>query len=377
VTIVPIQKYFSYALSDTMPPYERQAQAREKFMLKRGFALSVLILGSVTLLPATSQAACTPGVSGKLVPNCGAWLGAASNHHPDDSPKNWEGRMQKHEDRIGRALDIVHNYHGPKDPVPMPMDANSQEGQEEIARANAGHIVYMSWKPSDDWRAVGQGDPSADALLDQGARNIIAVAPRKVMLTIWHEPEMGQNGTTRTPQTYVKMWRHIHQRFAQQGVTNVVWVYNPTGYLPNWESVELAFYPGDFYVDWIMWDPYSPNGNRDYITTISGFYDWLWNHDGETNGKKHHFRKKPWGLGEWGVSGGDSKWQQRYYADARASFTRFPKLKAYVIWDSFGKKDFRIDFCCVPTGGELDPEEQAAYNVFAHDPWVNQPRIVP
>lgn len=58
------------------------------------------------------------------------------------------------------------------------------------------------------------------------------------------------------PGDYVKMWRHVHDIFVQQGATNVTWVWCPN----ISSSTTLSFsglYPGDAYVDWTCLDGYN------------------------------------------------------------------------------------------------------------------------
>jgi mannan endo-1,4-beta-mannosidase len=66
------------------------------------------------------------------------------------------------------------------------------------------------------------------------------------------------------PGDYVRAWRHVHDIFTQQGVTNATWVWNPN--IASARTTPLAdLYPGDDYVDWTGMDGYnwgSDNGNR-------------------------------------------------------------------------------------------------------------------
>lgn len=61
------------------------------------------------------------------------------------------------------------------------------------------------------------------------------------------------------PGSFVKMWRHVHDIFSEQGTDNVTWVW-----CPNVESSatvpDLAgLYPGGAYVDWTCLDGYNWN----------------------------------------------------------------------------------------------------------------------
>jgi hypothetical protein len=65
------------------------------------------------------------------------------------------------------------------------------------------------------------------------------------------------------PGDYVNAWRHIHDIFAQQGATNVTWVWCPN--ISSERTTSLSeLYPGDNYVGWTCMDGYnfgSDNGN--------------------------------------------------------------------------------------------------------------------
>jgi hypothetical protein len=67
----------------------------------------------------------------------------------------------------------------------------------------------------------------------------------------WDPHGIANNG--QDPTKYVKAWRHVHGIYADEGASNVEWVweYNRVS-VPNepWNDPALA-YPGDDYVDWI------------------------------------------------------------------------------------------------------------------------------
>ena len=70
------------------------------------------------------------------------------------------------------------------------------------------------------------------------------------------------------PGDYVRMWRHVHDIFAQQGATNVSWVWCPNIVGPQSTSMS-ELYPGDTYVDWTCTDGY--NFGTDYGYTWTPF----------------------------------------------------------------------------------------------------------
>lgn len=56
---------------------------------------------------------------------------------------------------------------------------------------------------------------------------------------------------------YVAAWRHIHDIFAQEGATNVRWVWSPLADVPTSRDALEQMYPGDDYVDWLALDGYN------------------------------------------------------------------------------------------------------------------------
>ena len=172
--------------------------------------------------------------------------------------------------------------------------------------------------------------------------------PQKVMLTVAHEPEdnLSPDGADAscptapktdsrgTPTDYVAMWHHIRERFDAKGIDNVVWVMNYMGYSKYFGCAE-RLWPGNAYVDWVMWDPYPDT--HSYTETVGGFYDYLSAHGDD----EHDYLSKPWGLAEWGYVGTDQQAAYAMYAEAKAALhaNTFPKLRAYLIWDNIGAGD--------------------------------------
>jgi mannan endo-1,4-beta-mannosidase len=72
----------------------------------------------------------------------------------------------------------------------------------------------------------------------------------------WSE-QANENG----PGEFVQMWQHVHDIFAQQGATNVTWVWCPN-IVGRYSTPMTRLYPGDDYVDWVCMDGY--NWGTDY-----------------------------------------------------------------------------------------------------------------
>jgi hypothetical protein len=152
--------------------------------------------------------------------------------------------------------------------------------------------------------------------------------------------------------------------FDARGAGNVVWNMTYTGSVATWACAVKDLWPGNDLVDWVTWDPYSLDGVKTWDQTVGGFYDWL----SANSDPGHDFVSKPWGLGEFGVGGRATRaFEARFYADAKAAVDagRFPRLKAYVVFDAIGVFETRTDH---DPHGAPNLAEQAAYDAFANDP---------
>ena len=107
-----------------------------------------------------------------------------------------------------------------------------------------------------------------------------------VILSIWHEPEndvspggdpncpnVVYKGTAGTVAQYRNMWAYVENRFALDGVTNVVWAMDYMNY-PPWACLYNDLYPGDNLVSWIIFNAYG-DGNPNLDHMVNRFYDFL------------------------------------------------------------------------------------------------------
>ena len=236
-------------------------------------------------------------------------------------------------------------------------------------------IALINWRVTFDWASGDGRSTIVNNQIDRMANSVKALGSTKIMLTIHHEPEpnispggspscptQNFNGTSGSTTDYVGMWRNVRARFDALGVDNVVWVMNYMGY-PTWDCVVEDLWPGNDYVDWVMWNPYPRNTS--WTERIGHFYDLLTNR----SDPEHDFLSKPWGLGEFGYQGTSQTTGYATYAEARANVTNgvHPRLKAYVVWDNkiSSSLDNRVGYTL---GGVKDPLEQTHYNALVNDP---------
>jgi fibronectin type 3 domain-containing protein len=324
--------------------------------------VALSISAVVTPQPPARAADPTCTISATLVNSCRPWLGAESGGY---GPTGFRSSMLEHEARIGRPLDIVHEYLGTGN-ITLTSDIVTL-----AKRANT--IALVNWRVVSRW-ADGDGrSASVNTQIDNMARSIKALGTTKIMLIVSHEPENDispgggptcttYNGGSGSTVDYVNMWHNVRARFDALGITNVVWVMNFMGY-EGWNCVENAVWPGNDFVDWVMWDPYPRNATWAYH--VGGFYNWLTTH----SDAEHNYLSKPWGLAEFGNNGTSQANVYQMYDDAKRALDNgtYSRIKAYVVWDQHtsSSSDVRVGY---DHYSKADPVEQQHYNAFANDP---------
>ena len=298
---------------------------------------------------------CDEGNDDLWIPANGAWLSGWGNH----GEQSWTEKVEAHEARIGRKLDVLHNYH----PV-----GNLPLNNAEKAYIRSGRKLFINWKPAARWADAAGRNATINAQIDQVGRSLKSVAPAKVMVALYHEPEDNVPGAGQATD-YVAMWRNVRSRWDALGVDNVIYVWNVMGYLGHEQLYNShALWPGDEYVDWVMWNPYSRGENPAlWEAKIKLFYTWLI----ENSAPGHNYAAKPWGLGEWGVAKTNDPggaFEQQYYRDMQAKLPDYPQLKLIAIFDSNTDFNYYIDH----SSAELN-----AYRALAADPYLNQPNPGP
>lgn len=308
-------------------------------------------------------------VTAKLVNPCRPWLGAWSNTYPGHTNTGLRDMMGYHESRIGRQVEIVHAYSNP---------GATLSADQRYYATRKGTMLLLNYKPSTNWASASGSNPSVNSQIDAMARSIKAIAPAKIFLTVFHEPENDINHATTScplptavsnagsPRDYINMWHNIRARFDALGVNNVVWGINYMMY-PGGTCIIKQLWPGNNYVDWIWSDPYiQGSGNRpDFVSRMDFTYNWFRDNSDST----YDFNSKAWGLAEWGFQKGSQSQAYAVYDQARAAVTanRYPNFKAYVVFDSnSGPRGGGA--IGLTSGGVFDPIEQQHYNQFANDP---------
>lgn len=305
-----------------------------RLSLRRLFVCAIMVAAGAALVAAPADARTRPvaravsgstttcSVSANLVPSCGVWLGADRHKM---TGQTWDQAIATHEREIGRSLNVVHNYHRWDEAFPT---------SAESARAGRGQLLLLNWLTtradgsSVPWASIASG--AEDSQVDATAARIKKLGLR-VLLVFQHEPEdkLGVNGTAAD---YAAAFRHVHDRFALDRVSNVRWVWDVMGLTTSyWQATYGTLYPGDRYVDWVAWDPYNWASCRSrpwqsFAQIVSPFYSWLF-----TAGHG----SKPFMLAEYGsIEDATSVTAKaEWFGAIPAALGSFPNLKALVYFD--------------------------------------------
>ncbi|MER6404594.1 glycosyl hydrolase [Streptomyces viridosporus] len=286
-------------------PGQQPAPKRRRLLVTSATVAGAVLVAALALRdasgpqPSAMGEKCRP--TALLEPPCGAWFGAFVPHERADL----EEKVEAYEKRVGRRLDIVYTYHD----MSVPEGAR-REGQlltPEEQRVGGDRMLLLSWESKwwggrkeqqPTWKEIAAGELDA-SVIDVQARRIKDYGERtgkKVFLSFDLEMDTRTPGNG-TPAEYVKAYRHIHDRFRELGVDNVVWTWIITGYLNHADLFE-RMYPGDAYVDWIGYNQYNYYRchDTDWLTfaqTQRATHDWI---------RKNLSDDKPLMLSEFGTA---------------------------------------------------------------------------
>ena len=250
------------------------------------------------------------------------------------------------EQRIGRTLDIDHNFYTWDEAFPT---------EAERWDLQRGRIPMISWNGrgvTTERIAAGQFDD----MIMQRARATKALGQPVLIRWFWEMDGNKKAEFAGTPAEYIAAWQHIVRTFRDQGVDNVSWVWCPNASAFN-DGEAQEFYPGDDFVDWTCADGYNwapgraGDDYRSFKDIFAGFYGWAALHD------------KPIMVGEFGVQERNPGEKAQWITDAREAIkSDFPLLRAIVYFNSNKDHDWRL------TTSESAVE---AFRQMANDPYFN------
>src|SRR6185437_3269870 len=238
--------------------------------------------GTPTGQPPHTPAPSSPS-TGLLVPSSGAYMGAYVQP-TDYSSAGQVAAVQTFEHLIGSSIDLVHVYHPWTQPFPSAAD-------EQFI--GSGKVLLLTWGGTPDTKKIVAGD--YDSLIKQRAQAVKGL-DRPILMEFRHEMDRPNlQWAVHGPAEYKKAWDHIRSIFTDEGVTNVGWVWCPTGYGFQVGRAQ-AFYPGNNEVDWVCADVYSFRPSQSLAAASAPFM------------KFALATGKPILIGEFAVNGAPASW---------------------------------------------------------------------
>ncbi len=207
-----------------------------------------------------------------------------ANGFVQSSPSTFLPAVQREEAKIHHGLSIVTSYQGWGSTANRPFFTQMYE----LMRGH-GSIPMISWAPENpseppsnqpDYTLESIIDGSHDTYINQWAEAAKAWDHPFFLRFGW---EMNGNWypwdeliNNNKPGQFVQAWRHVHDIFTKDGVTNATWVWCPNKEAGNLTYPISEFYPGSAYVDWTCIDSYNtdspPNGYVSFYTATRQTY---------------------------------------------------------------------------------------------------------
>lgn len=270
------------------------------------------------------------------------WGALVEGAAPTGSNLAASGLFGRFEKNAGKKMAILHWG------LPWKMNGGFMAFQSSYMTAvrQRGSIPFLDWgsfelgkginQPAFQLRDIYEG--SYDSYIRQFARDAKAwghpffVRFDWEMNGDWQFPWSEKlNGNQ--PGDYVKMWRHVHDIFTQEGTRNISWVWCPN--IASDKTTPMSsVYPGDAYVDWTCLDGYNKDEiwlDFEQVFGADGI-NWLHNSYQEITSLAPN---KPLVIGETASleagDGGSKKAEWIRNALQTQLPSRFPKVQA-VLW---------------------------------------------
>jgi beta-mannanase len=320
---------------------ETAASSKENVMMKTRTPMSAVAVLALAWIAgwAVALSLAAPGsgggaaLEGKLVPKQGALLGLYYG----------AGSIEETNTRIGSKPQVHLVFYGWKDD----WAAGAKRDLE------AGRIPLVNWEPGGvDFKKIVEG--SLDATIKARAQGAKALG-KPFFLDFAAEMNGDEAWGGNNPKLYVAAYRHIHDLFAAEGATNVVWAWCPNVTdVDGGNSKTMDYYPGDDYVDWTGVDGYNwgrgNGGWQSFERVFVKIYPLL------------AAKNKPIIIGEMAsadVGGDKAAWIDAIIPVLR---TKFPMIKALVWFDVKKERDWRIN---------SSPASQESFSRMAKDAYFN------
>jgi len=290
--------------------------------------------GAGSAAAGVSGGAAGSGVTAKLVPNQGAWLGEYYGN----------GSVAETDMRIGRKPNLHLVYFA----------WNDDWTRSAAKDLEAGQIPLVNWEPAGiDFHDIASG--ALDDVIKARAAGAKALG-KELFLDFAAEMNGDEAWSGNDAALYVMAYRHIHDLFVAAGADNVVWAWCPNVTDTDGSNKStLSYYPGDAYVDWTGVDGYNWGGG-------SGF---AWQSFQEVFKDIYPLLAKigkPILIGEMASdeTGGDkAAWIDGIVPTLQGEF---PLIKGVVWFDVRKERAWQIDSSVATL---------SAYQRFAADPYMN------
>lgn len=343
----------------------RSLTASRYSLLAGVFAFAIIGGGAYSLITNSnssvnnSQAAGNCTVDEKLVNSCRPWLGAAAGGYSMAGSNDITNQINFFEKRLNNP-NVLNN---PSDPTTITNQIDFvHEYKKQGFTLSSTHLAFinrpdtylqLNWKPTNgNWASAGGSNSTVNADIDKTANSIKSVSPKKIFLSVFHEPEndissnpvSGCNvsgGGKGTPQEYVAMWQNVRNRFDALGVDNVVWSMNYMGF-SKFDCVISQLWPGNDLVDWITYDPYVGGTDASIYRSSSAMTKKFYNFLTSSSDATHNYLSKPWGFNEFGywnqngTGGSTEEGAIQYWQEVKAALLagEYPKIKLYSVFDT-------------------------------------------
>ncbi len=263
-----------------------------------------------------------------IVPATGAYFGAyvdTSTSTPVPNPPSDESELISLEGQVGRKMALTQHYYAWTDTFPgpaVPVDYSE------------GRVPILSWGCGDTDANVANGVDDTSVIIPTALR-LKKVGYPIFLRWFWdmntmhtpnfrnacYDPATDPATGFFSPTEYVAAWQHIWTVFQQQGATNVIFVWAPSGVtgVPS----GLPYYPGAGYVDWVGIDRFDYQ-SLPFAQTYTAAYQQL------------SGLVKPIMISE---TGAQAAAQQSFFdptsgpSDVTTLQTQLPFVKAYVYYD--------------------------------------------
>jgi Glycosyl hydrolase family 26 len=225
---------------------------------------------------------------------------------------------------------------------------NFEPGWMDTIR-NHGSIPLVTWEPWLYTQGVNQPAHSLQNTINGAHDNYITQWARDSQ--VWGYPyflrfahEMNGNWypwservNNNKPGQYVLAWRHVHDLFSAQGVTNVTWVWSPNIAYSGGAPLK-SLYPGDAYVDWVGMDGYNwGTVSQHQWQTFAQVFQ-------QTYNEMLTISSKPFMIAETAsteLGGNKAGWITDGFSNQLPH--AFPKIKAVVWFNENKETDWRIE----------------------------------